>query len=71
MMKKENSLLVLSRGCIKSYWGYYGTEEIEFCSIDKEYIKSIIPLFDTYMLHFNNKKMSRSEAIKYVENYFE
>lgn len=65
-MKQEKSLLVLSQGYIKSYWNYRGKREVDIFSTDKEYIKGVISLFDTFMIHATNQKISKEQALEYI-----
>lgn len=65
-MSESKSLLVLSQGYIKSYWNYEGEQEVDIFSTDKSYIKGIIPLFDTFMIHATNQKISKNQALEYI-----
>lgn len=65
-MKNKKSILVFSQGYIKSYWNYTGKEDIDIFSTDKEYIKNIIPLFDTFMIHATNRMITKKQAMEYM-----
>lgn len=68
-MKEEASLLVFSKGYIKSYWNYTGNKEVDIFSIDIYYILSVIPLFDTYMIHQTNMMITQGQALEYIKTY--